>query len=146
MRRRGTSQMIGEFMVMVSVILIGAPLIGFTFGNLGAFSKPAEVLVSSSFCGPGANSGTVCSFTLTNLGVSSTQVEPTAVLLINHGNVTRTSDSDACAGDAGITVGGGSSLHLSCQFNIAPGTSGDAYSGSVTLANGAVVPFVGKFG
>ena len=128
---------------MVVAILIGIPMVGFTFGIMASFSSPAEVLTGSSSCSPGIVSGTACSFTLLNLGPGSAM--PTAILYVSQGNLSRESVTRSCTGDAGNSIRGASSYSLACGFDVAPEAPGDEYTGSIVLSNGASVPFVGTF-
>jgi hypothetical protein len=144
MKRRAISPVLAELVLMVVALLLGIPMIGFTFGTMASFSSPAEVLAGSSSCSPGIASGTACSFTLLNLGPGSTV--PTAILYVSHGTLSQESITQSCTGDIGNLIRGGSSYHLACVFDVAPEASGDEYSGSIVLSNGASVPFVGTFG
>jgi flagellin-like protein len=143
MKRRGISPVLAELMLMAVAILLGIPMIGFTFGTMASFSNPAEVLASSSSCSPGMTSGTACSFTLLNLGPGS--AVPTAILYVSQGNLSQESVARSCTEDPGNSIRGGSSYHLACGFDVAPEAPGDEYTGSIILSNGASVPFVGTF-
>jgi hypothetical protein len=146
MKCKGISPVIGEFMLVVCAILIGLPMIGFTFGTLGSFTQPAEVTVSSSSCGPDADpTDTLCNFALTNIGAGNTATEPTVIIYIHHGNQTRNSVTHSCGESGGVTLTAGMTLRLTCTFETDPGLPGDQYSGSIILTNNAAIPFVGRF-
>jgi len=141
--RRGISPVIGEFMLICVAIIVAYPLIGITFGSMGHFTSPALTEVSSSSCG-GNETVTSCTFTITNLGAGNTQTEPTAILYVSSGNQTKSSVSHACLGN-NFVVKGGSALTLNCSFDVAAGSPGDEYYGSIILSNGASLPFIGRF-
>ena len=132
---------------MVLILIAGIPLIGYTFGDLGNYTHPAEVLVTSSSCGASINgTGTSCDFVLSNLGAGNTQTVPSVILWLHQGNVTRVSVDQSCQSQSGDTVNAGSQYAMSCSFALSPGESGSLYSGSILLSNGASVPFTGRFG
>ena len=95
MKRKGISPVIGEFILVVVVILLGIPMIGVTFGSMSGFTHPAEVLVNSSFCQAGQDNGTACSFYLTNVGNGATQTIPTVIYYLHSGHLIRAKSAPA---------------------------------------------------
>jgi flagellin-like protein len=131
--------------VLATVILIAITLIasiaiaGFVFGLFGSFTSTAQVTVVPVTCNNSPNSpGTLtCTLTIKNTGSSSTSV--TAVFLAYGTQVPGTGCSPV--------VSAGQSTTCTAIFNLTPTTStipvGQAVQGSITLSNGASVPWSG---
>lgn len=132
--------------VLATVILIAITLIaaiaiaGFVFGLFGSFTSSAQVTVSSSSLAGGAvPAGTMLAL---NTGTSNA----------NANSLTLTYGGQTCAAaithaPVQITAGlsPGVTLTVTAGGCTVVPTHGEAYTGSLSLSNGAQVPFTGTF-
>jgi flagellin-like protein len=136
--------------VLATVILIAITLIaaiaiaGFVFGLFGSFTSSAQVSAQVTSCKAGPAASTAhnneCTVLLTNTGTSNVAVTGGAVQ-INGGSV-------ACNGALVLpTIAASSSASFTCfQLVATTGqTVGAQAVGSVSLSNGATVPFSGTW-
>jgi len=153
--------------LIIAVTLIAAVAIGgFVFGIFGSSSSTAQVsvtsqnLVASLFTAAGSAAAPTCNvvgeandITLTNTGTAATTV--TGVTITWAGAVNSfavTTCTVAAAGNGGATTNGNP---ISVLFSGAAGATvnhltvnavtGQTYTGTVTLGNGAVLLFTGTF-
>ena len=131
--------------VLATVILIAITLIaaiaiaGFVFGLFGSFTSSAQVSAQVSQCTlSGAAPNTVkCVMTLTNSGTSNTAANGCS---INDGGAAVASTPTG-AGIASVPAGGTAALTCTSNANQAEPAIGSEAVGSVSLTNGATVPF-----
>jgi flagellin-like protein len=136
--------------VLATVILIAITLIaaiaiaGFVFGLFGSFTSSAQVSaqVTSCIAGPAASSANnnVCTVVLTNTGTSN--------VAVTGGSVQIAGTAHTCNGALALnTIAASSSAQFVClQLAATPGqTVGSQAIGTVTLSNGASVPFSGTW-
>ncbi|MDA4123923.1 MAG: type IV pilin [Thaumarchaeota archaeon] len=128
--------------VLATVILIAITLIaaiaiaGFVFGLFGSFTSSAQV--SAQVVGCTAVANTVCTINLLNSGTSNANTVGSS---IKYGGVTYT--GNACGG---VTATAGATTPATCTMTAAVvPTHGSAFTGSISLSNGASVPFTGTF-
>jgi len=145
MSRAATSPLIAELVLFFIVIIVAIPVGGFVFGTMGDFTKTADVSINYVVCVPGADSDTVCTMTMNNLGTANAALKPSSYLLIFYGHSTAEAFSNTCRGATGDVVAAGSSLVVSCHFSIQPGQSGARFTGWVAIQTGQELPFAGSF-
>ena len=128
--------------VLATVILIAITLIaaiaiaGFVFGLFGSFTSSAQVSAQVTAC---SISGKVCTLTLTNTGTSNAVANACSIQdqgVASAGNVGGTTSFPAGQTATGFTC------------TIAPtggvhSVAGSQVVGSISLSNGANVPFTG---
>jgi len=144
-KRRATSPVLAEFMLIVVAVIVALPIGSFVFGLIGSNTAKADITVATANCTAAGPSTTSCEFSLTNLGTANAQFQPYSLILIAHGNETRTDSSTACTGKVGNEIVAGSTLQVDCSFNVVPGNSGDEYSGWLSVNTVGWIPFAGRF-
>jgi Archaeal Type IV pilin, N-terminal len=144
MKRRAVSTVVAEIWLIV-VTLIAVVFVGsFFFTSLGNSSKQAQITVSGAVCSEGASDNTICSLSLTNLGTKNAQIAGSSYL--TFGGHSDTEDLQGSCVGGGQTLKAGSTVTVTCSFNLASGGAGQQFTGWVQLYNGDWVPFVGTFG
>ena len=150
-RRRAISPVIAT-VILIAITLIAAVAIGgFVFGLFGSFTSSAQVSeVSISFTA----TKTYGNLTLSNSGTSSTSALSGT---IKFGGVTypfsslQTSTGSTCSSSVPCTVTAGTTTTIGIVLATAPsadnpaGTSGETFTGTIVMANGASVPITGTF-
>jgi len=136
--------------VLATVILIAITLIaaiaiaGFVFGLFGSFTSSAQISaqVSACYVSPGANATTNrCFLTLRNTGTSNAA--------FTGGSIKVGGINTACTfggGPAsGTSVPASGSLKIACTAGGTAQTAGSQAVGTISLSNGASVPFSGTW-
>ncbi|MEM3186087.1 MAG: type IV pilin N-terminal domain-containing protein [Conexivisphaerales archaeon] len=158
-KKRAISPVIAT-VILIAITLIAAVAIGgFVFGLFGSFTKNAQVTVigvsassgtsttAKALCYPSTSkslSGSGADFinvTLTNTGTGATNVTSISV---TFGGQTYTDAT--LSGSCFIGASGSNNSTLTVSFT--PGASsnpGEQFTGTVSLANGAELPFTGTF-
>jgi len=133
--------------VLATVILIAITLIaaiaiaGFVFGLFGSFTKTATVTASVVSCGATPEvANPVCTLTLNNSGTASATVITGS---ITYGGSTSTGVHTAWSGGV-LTAGTNTPGTITFTDTNVPST-GEAFTGSLSLSNGAAIPFTGNF-
>ncbi|MDA4123924.1 MAG: type IV pilin [Thaumarchaeota archaeon] len=128
--------------VLATVILIAITLIaaiaiaGFVFGLFGSFTSSAQV--SAQVVGCTTTTLSSCTINLLNSGTSNANTVGSS---IRFAGVTYT--GNACGG---VTATAGATTPATCVMtNVPVPASGSAFTGSISLSNGASVPFTGTF-
>ena|ERR1017187_5094923 len=128
--------------VLATVILIAITLIaaiavaGFVFGLFGSFTSSARVSASVTSCTHGTALLSVCNITLSNTGTSNATVNG-----CQFGGAL--AGVSAALPLSPVTAGG--TLAITCTGTGAATVAGQSAVGSVSLSNGASVPFTGTF-
>ena len=145
-KRRATSPVLAEVILIAVAIIIAIPLGGFVFGTAASYAKTADVSINFVNCAVGdQTNSTICLLNLNNEGSVNAELKPSSYLLIFYGHSTSSTYSDNCYGQSGNLVPPGSSLIVQCTFNIPPGLSGARFTGWVALVTGQNLPFAGTF-
>lgn len=120
-------------MELIAVTLISSLIFGgFFFGLIGTMGRPAEVVAQVTTCKQVGSSET-CVIDFTNVGSSSTATAGTCELGSAEGTLT----------SAGTITAGGTLVGAKCMVPGFSASSGSTIAGSIPLANGATVYFVG---
>jgi flagellin-like protein len=160
--RKAISPIIATVLIIAVTLIAAVAIGGFVFGIFGSASNSAQVqvtsqaLVAADFTA-GTPAAPTCSvtgatneLTVTNTGTAASSI--TSVTITYAGVVNTFVPSTGCivaaAGQAGTTTNGNP---MSVIFGTAPNhlsvaaVSGQTYTGTVTMANGAVLIFTGSF-
>jgi len=159
-RRRGReaiSPIVATVLIVAVTLVASVAIAGFIFGVFGSSTNSAQVAVTAAFLKAGdfllTNAGTsfTCgnpagSFvTLSNTGTAGTSVTGA---VINWGGQTNSfvlATGSACTlGSSGCVCATQSLLFASSKLGI-NAVSGGTFTGTVTLASGAVLIFTGQF-
>lgn len=126
--------------ILIAITLIAAVAIaGFVFGLFGSFTSTAQVQANSPSCTKIALS--VCTIQMSNTGSASTSVGAGTVLTLVFGGVR---DTGTCAA-ATLTAGAVTTVTCTVVGGVTVPTAGEAFTGSVVLANGGSAAFSGIF-
>jgi archaeal type IV pilus assembly protein PilA len=137
--------------VLATVILIAITLIaaiavaGFVFGLFGSFTSSARVSVTSATLIHGITAVTPTgTITALNTGTSNTNVNG---ISLTYGGQTCTPAIAGAPPGVPITAGAapGTTMTVTAGGCTVASTSGEAFSGSLSLANGGQAPFTGNF-
>jgi flagellin-like protein len=161
-QRRAISPIIATVLIIAVTLIAAVAIGGFVFGIFGSASSSGEVQVTSQdivaadmqSTGTAANpacstTGAVNDVTLTNTGTAATTV--TGVTITWAGQVNSFSISGTCTvAPAGAVVSATDGNPISILFPtteqlLTSGVTGQTYTGTVTLGNGAVLLFTGTF-
>jgi flagellin-like protein len=161
-QRRAISPIIATVLIIAVTLIAAVAIGGFVFGIFGSASSSAQVQVTSqnliaadllstnTAASPTCNvAGAADDLTLTNTGTAATSV--TGVTITWAGAVNSFATSGVCivaaAGNAGATTNGNpiSILFGASNALTVSATTGQTYTGTVTLGNGAVLLFTGTF-
>jgi flagellin-like protein len=161
--RKAISPIIATVLIIAVTLIAAVAIGGFVFGIFGSSSSTAQVSVTSQNLVAADNlvGGTTTTFAcdvagaannlvLTNIGTAATTV--TGVTIVWAGVVNSFTPSTACtvaaAGNVGATTNGNPiSLNIPITNKLATSsaTTGQTYTGTVTMGNGAVLLFSGAF-
>ena len=161
-RRRAISPIIATVLIIAVTLIAAVAIGGFVFGIFGSSTNSAQVavtsqnLVAADLLSSNTAASPTCSVTgaaddliLTNTGTAAASV--TGVTVTWAGAVNSFAISGTCivaaAGNAGATTNGNPMAILFSATNKL-GTSavtGQTYTGTVTMGNGAVLVFQGTF-
>jgi len=159
--RRAISPIIATVLIIAVTLIAAVAIGGFVFGIFGSSSSTAQVSVTSqnlvaadltqanTAAAPTCNVvGAADDLTLTNTGTAATTV--TGVTITWAGAVnsfTIATCTSAAAGNAGATTNGNpiSILFSATNHLSTDATTGQTYTGTVTMGNGAVLLFSGTF-
>jgi len=161
-RRRAISPIIATVLIIAVTLIAAVAIGGFVFGIFGSASSSAQVavtsqnlvaadlLVANTAAAPTCSvTGAADDLTLTNTGTAATSV--TGVTITWAGAVNSFAISGICtvtaAGNAGATTAGNpiSVLFTATNMLTTSAVTGQTYTGTVTLGNGAVLLFTGTF-
>jgi len=159
--RRAISPIIATVLIIAVTLIAGIAIGGFVFGVFGSSSSTAQVSVTSQnliaadftqaavAVAPTCNvAGAANDLTLTNTGVSATTVTGATIVWAGAVNsFTVATCTVAAAGNVGATTNGNpiSILFTATNHLSADATTGQSYTGTVTMGNGAVLLFSGTF-
>jgi flagellin-like protein len=159
--RKAISPIIATVLIIAVTLIAAVAIGGFVFGIFGSSSNSAQVSVTSqnllaadfttgAVVAPTCNvAGAANDIVVTNTGTAASSV--TGVTITYAGSVNSFTPSTGClvaaAGNAGATTNGNPMAILFSGANhLAVGaTTGQSYTGTVTMANGAVLIFAGTF-
>jgi len=160
--RRAISPIIATVLIIAVTLIAAVAIGGFVFGIFGSASSSAQVQVTSQniIAADNLSSGTTKTFacntlgaandiTLTNTGTAATTV--TGVTLTWAGAVNSFTPSTGCtvaaAGNTGATTNGNpiSIIIPTTNTLTTNAVTGQTYTGTVSLGNGAVLLFTGTF-
>ena len=160
--RRAISPIIATVLIIAVTLIAAVAIGGFVFGIFGSSSSSAQVsvtsqnLVAAHNLAAGSTTTFTCNvagaandLTLTNTGTAATTV--TGVTITWAGAVNSFTPSGACtvaaAGNAGATTNGNpiSILFPNTNTVTVNAVTGQTYTGTVTLGNGAVLLFTGTW-
>ncbi len=159
--RKAISPIIATVLIIAVTLIAAVAIGGFVFGIFGSASSSAQVQVTSqnliaadlTLANSAANptcsiTGAADALTLTNTGTAATTV--TGVTITWAGAVNSFSVAActvAAAGNAGATSNGNpiSILFTATNHLTVNAVTGQTYTGTVTLGNGAVLLFSGTF-
>jgi hypothetical protein len=133
--RRGTNEVMAEFVLIIVSIIASVMVAGFLFGTLAAAGSPAEVMAHSATCSA-VDGSEVCSVTLTNIGARAVGTDGICTLTVG-GSVQAGQLSNG-----GIVPASGSLSDVGCRVDDSTVSSGSQVLGTVSLTNGAQIPFV----
>ena len=162
-RHRGISPIIATVLIIAVTLIAAVAIGGFVFGIFGSSSNSAQVsvtsqnLIAADFqpvnalvalnCNVAAQAGST--LTLTNTGTAAATV--TGVTITYAGAVNsftmNTSCTVAAAGNAGANSNGSPIIigfTAANWLSMSP-TSGQTYTGTVTMSSGAILIFQGTF-
>jgi len=134
--------------VLATVILIAITLIaaiaiaGFVFGLFGSFTSSAQVTASAITCSTNpANHTAFCELNVMNTGTSNAAVTGASIKIAG---LSTTAGTYTPALPATVT-GGAAAIHLWVHMAAAVqgGAAGSQVVGSLSMSNGASVPFSG---
>jgi len=146
MKRKATSPLIAEVILIFITVVVAVPLGGFLYDTMGNYAKSPDVSVNFVACTDGNTANTTnCSLNLNNMGTAPGILKPSSYLLIFYGHSTAAAYSSTCKGQTGDVIPPGSSLVVNCAFNISPGGAGARFTGWVALVTGQDLPFAGNF-
>ena len=137
--------------ILIAITLIAAVAIaGFVFGLFGSFTSNAQVQasavnVSSSLAHTGLTVGTCVATGSTNYILA--QNTGTSAATVNSVTFSFGGKTENVAAAAGCTVAAGGSTQvpiLTVDLGATP-ASGEQFTGSLSMSNGASVPFSGTF-
>ena len=160
--RKAISPIIATVLIIAVTLIAAVAIGGFVFGIFGSSSSSAQAsvtsqnLVAADNKALGSTSTFTCNvagvandLTLTNTGTAATTV--TGVTITWAGAVNSFTPSTACtvaaAGNAGATTNGNpiSILFPATNTLTVSAVTGQTYTGTVTLGNGAVLLFTGTW-
>jgi len=160
--RKGISPIIATVLIIAVTLIAAVAIGGFVFGIFGSSSSSAQVsvtaqnLIATDNLAAGTTTTFACNvagaandLTLTNTGTAATTV--TGVTVTWAGAVNSFTPSTACtvaaAGNAGATTNGNPiSLNFPTTNKLSSNAvTGQSYTGTVTLGNGAVLLFSGTW-
>jgi flagellin-like protein len=160
-QRKAISPIIATVLIIAVTLIAAVAIGGFVFGIFGSASSSAQVqvtsqnLIAADLLSSDTAAAPTCSVTgaandvtLTNTGTAATTV--TGITITWAGAVNSFSVATctvAAAGNAGATTNGNP---ISILFGLAnqlttTAVTGQTYTGTVTLGNGAVLLFTGTF-
>jgi flagellin-like protein len=161
-QRRAISPIIATVLIIAVTLIAAVAIGGFVFGIFGSSSSSAQVQVTSQnlIAADNKAAGTTTTFTcnvagaandltVTNTGTAATTV--TGVTVTWAGAVNSFTPSTGCtvaaAGNAGATTNGNpiSLIFPTTNTLTVNAVTGQTYTGTVTLGNGAVLLFTGTF-
>jgi flagellin-like protein len=160
--RRAISPIIATVLIIAVTLIAAVAIGGFVFGIFGSSTNSAQVavtgqnLVAADLLSTNTAASPTCSvaggaddITLTNTGTAAVSV--TGVTITWGGSVNSFSVSGTCivsaAGNAGATTNGNPMSVLFGATNklSQSAVTGQTYTGTVTMGNGAVLVFQGTF-
>ena len=162
-QRKAISPIIATVLIIAVTLIAAVAIGGFVFGIFGSSSSTAQVSVTSQNLVAADNllGGSTFTFTcstlgaannlvLTNTGTAATTV--TGVTITWAGSVNSLTPTNSCtvaaAGNVGATSNGNPiSLNILTTNKLATASAvtGQTYTGTVTMGNGAVLLFTGTF-
>ena len=158
-QRRAISPIIATVLIIAVTLIAAVAIGGFVFGIFGTASQSAQVSVTGTSIAA-ANFGTgtagtitcvttapaVPYITLANTGTASAQVTGVTITWAGANNAYALTAATTCT----VGAAGAASATTYAQFiatpkvTIAP-VQGQAYSGTATLSNGAIILFTGNW-
>jgi flagellin-like protein len=135
-KRKAISPVLATVILIAITLIAAIAIAGFVFGLFGSFTSSAQVSASVTSC---VKTTGVCTLTLTNSGTSN--VQATACSIQDQG----TAAASALTAPP-VSIGAGTSAAAVCTITGGGGSHASVGSqavGSLTLSNGASVPFSG---
>jgi flagellin-like protein len=160
-QRRAISPIIATVLIIAVTLIAAVAIGGFVFGIFGSASSSAQVqvtsqnIVAADMLSTGTSASPACSttgavndVTLTNTGTAATTV--TGITITWAGQVNSFSVTTCTVAPAGAVVSATDGNPISINFPtteklLTSGVTGQTYTGTVTLGNGAVLLFTGTF-
>lgn len=145
-RRKAISPIVATVLIVAATLIAFAATAGYVFGIFGGASSTANVTVSGVVLHAGA---TVGSISLLNTGTANTQAAAATPLTLNYGGASCTYATSA--GPTTITAGAAAASvaipapALGVYCTGATAVAGEAFTGSISLTNGAILTFSGNF-
>jgi len=142
-KRKAISPVLATVILIAITLIAAIAIAGFVFGLFGSFTSSAQVsarVISCTLAGAVPNK-LVCTLALTNTGTSNTAITACG---INVGGSSVASTATAGTGSLTINAGATDSGVL-CTTNANQGEPaiGSQAVGSISVSNGASVPFSG---
>jgi flagellin-like protein len=141
-RRKAISPVLATVILIAITLIAAIAIAGFVFGLFGSFTSSANVSATALACytNPG-NHTAYCELNVQNTGTSNAAVTAASIKIAGITTAVATFNP---AVPATITAGG-ASVHLWVHMAAAVqgGVAGSQVSGSLTMSNGASVPFTG---
>jgi len=135
-KKKGISPVLATVILIAITLIAAIAIAGFVFGLFGSFTSSAQVTAQVVGCSTQIN--TVCTINLINSGTSNTNTVGSS---LTWGGTVHSGDT--CLG---VKLTAGTTTPATCTItNAAAPGSGVAFSGEVSMANGASVPFTGNF-
>jgi len=144
--RSGISPVLAT-VILIAITLIAAIAIGgFVFGLFGSFTSTAQIEVSTVYLvhGPDGigNSPPAADSTIMAINSGSANADANGVTITYGG---QTCSATIHNGPITMMAGSSTSLELKAGSCTTSSSTGQAFSGSLSLSNGAQVPFLGNF-
>ncbi len=161
--RRAISPIIATVLIIAVTLIASVAIGGFVFGIFAQGQNSAQIavtgtaLLAANFLLTGTATSFTCAtaasaayLTLTNTGTGSAGVSSVSITWAGGNNAYSNSGTQASCivGAAGATGGNPATMFLifpASKINSASATSGQAYTGTVTLTNGAQLLFTGTW-
>jgi len=155
--RRAISPIVATVLIVAVTLVASVAIAGFVFGVFGTSTNSAQVAVTAASlrsgdflstnagltftCGPAAGSF----LTLSNTGTTGTAVTAATLNWAGQTNSYSLATGSSCTvGAAGSATATKNLLLVSAKL-LTSATAGGTFTGSVTLASGAVLLFTGTF-
>jgi flagellin-like protein len=153
-RRKAISPIIATVLIIAVTLIAAVAIGGFVFGIFGSSSNSAQIAVTSQnlvgttmAAGGGsvscATGSTANGITLTNTGTAAASATSVSITFGGAvysfpivGSCIVTAAGNSAGNPLSITVGG---------VTVTGATSGQSYTGTVTMSNGAILIFAGAF-
>ena len=136
-KRKAISPVLATVILIAITLIAAIAIAGFVFGLFGSFTSSAQVSVTLSQLPHAIVSA--AGLAAQNTGTSNAIANS---LTLTYGGVTCSPTITATTITAG---GGGIAIPITALNTCAASATGVAYSGTISMSNGAQVPFTGTF-